>query len=52
MIELQKYLILRAKNSLNQDSPQFYKISEFSQSAHVLPKDTKDFPFYLNNNIE
>ena len=52
MIELEKYLILRAKNSLNLGGQQFYKISKVLQSTHTVPKDTEDNTFYLNNYID
>ncbi len=52
MVELEKYPISRAENSLNLGGQRFYKISEVLQSAHVVPRDTKGNNFYLNNYID
>ena len=52
IVKLEKYLILRVKNSLNFGGQQFYKISEVLQSAHIITRDTKDNIFYLNNYID
>ncbi len=52
IVKLEKYLIFKAENPLNLGGQQFYKISEVLQSVHVLPRDTKCNPFYLNNYID
>ncbi len=52
MIKLEKYSISRAENPLNLGGQQFYKISEFLQSAYIVLKDIKDNTFYLNNFID
>ena len=52
MVELEKYPISRAENSLNLGSQQFYKISEVLQSIHVISKDTEGNTFYFNNYID
>lgn len=50
MVELEKYLILRAKNFLNLGVYQFYKIFEILQGDHIVQKDIKTF--YINNYID
>ena len=52
IVELEKYLISRAKNSLNFNSQRFYRKSEVLQSAHVILRDTEGNTFYLNNYID
>ena len=52
IVELEKYLILRAEKSLNLGGQQFYKISEVLQSAYVLLRDIEGNTFYLNNYID
>ena len=52
MVKLEKYPISRAKKPLNLGGQQFYKISEVSQSAYIVPKDTKGNTFYLNIYID
>ena len=52
MVELEKYLILRAEKSLNLGGQRFYKISEVLGSVHIVPRDTKSTTFYLNNYID
>lgn len=52
IVELKKYPISKAKNPLNWRSKQFYKISEVLQTAHVMPRDTDNNTFYLNNYID
>ena len=51
MVGFEKYSISRAENLLNLGSQQFYKISEVLQSANIVPKDTENNIFYLNNYI-
>lgn len=51
MIELEKYPISRIKNLLNQSGQQFYKISKVIQCAHIVPKNTENDIFYLDNYI-
>ncbi len=52
MVELEKYQISRAKNPLNLGVQRFYKISEFLQNVHVVPRDIEGNTFYLNNDID
>ncbi len=52
IVELKKYPISKAENPLNLGGQQFYKISEFLRSAHIVLRDTKDNTFYLNNYID
>ena len=52
MIELEKYPISRAEKPLNLDGQQFYKISKVLQNAHIVPKNTEDNTFFLNNYID
>ena len=52
MVKLKKYLISRAKYSLNLDSQQFYKISKALQITHIIPRNTENNTFYLNNYID
>lgn len=49
MVKLKKYPISEVENPLNPDHLQYYKISEVLQSVHVVPRDTKNNLFYLNN---
>ena len=51
MVKLEKYPISKAEKPLNLNGQQFYKIFEVLQSAHVVPRDTEDNTFYLNNYI-
>ena len=52
MVKLEKYQISRVENLLNLNDQQFYKISKVLQNAHIIPRDTKDNTFYLNNYID
>ena len=52
MVEFEKYQISRAENPLNLDGEQFYKISEFLESAHVVLRDTEANTLYVNIYID
>ena len=52
MVELEKYLILKAENLLNLGGQQFYKISKVLQNAHVVPRNTEGNIVYLYNYID
>ena len=52
IVKPEKYLILRAKNSLYLGSQQFYKIFELLQSTHIMLSNNESNISYLKNCIE
>lgn len=52
MVKLEKYPILRVKNSLNLITHQFYKIFSILWNTYVISRDNKGNIFYVNNYID